>query len=35
MTLREFTLNDYEELVDMFYNLNTEFYGSFRTIGDL
>lgn len=33
MKLREFTLNDYEELVDMFYNLNTEFYGSFRAIG--
>ena len=33
MTLDKFTLDDYEEVVDMFYELNKEFYRDIRTIG--
>lgn len=32
MTLDKFTLDDYEEVVDMFYELNKEFYRDIRTI---
>ena len=33
MTLDKFTLDDYEEVVDMFYELNKEFYRDIRIIG--
>ena len=33
MKLREFRLDDYEEIVNMYYDFNTEVYGSFRKIG--
>ena len=33
MKLREFALDDYEEVVDMYYKFNTEVYGNFRKIG--
>ena len=32
MYLREFNLDDYEEVVDMYYDFNVEVYGKFRKI---
>lgn len=33
MYLRQFNLDDFEEVVDMYYNFNIEVYGKFRKIG--
>lgn len=33
MELREFTLDDYEEVVDMFYDINKDIYQEHRKIG--
>jgi hypothetical protein len=33
LELRAFKLDDYEEVVDMYYNFNNEVYGSYREMG--